>query len=37
VMTALLTTLLSVVVYLAVSTVSRRVAKPAQPVYAITR
>ena len=37
VMTALLTTLLSVVVYLAVSTVSRRVSKPAQPVYAITR
>lgn len=37
VMTALLTTLLSVVVYLAVSTVNRRVSKPAQPVYAITR
>ncbi len=37
VMTAFLTTLLSVVVYLAVSTVNRRVSKPAQPVYAITR
>ena len=37
VMTALLTTLLSVVVYLVVSTVNRRVSKPAQPVYAITR
>lgn len=37
VLTAFLTTLLSVVVYLAVSTVSRRVSKPAQPVYAITR
>ena len=37
VMTAFLTTLLSVVVYLVVSTVNRRVAKPAQPVYAITR
>lgn len=37
VITAFLTTLLSVVVYLAVSTVNRRVSKPAQPVYAITR
>ena len=37
VMTAFLTTLLSVVVYLVVSTVNRRVSKPAQPVYAITR
>jgi uncharacterized membrane protein len=37
VMTAFLTTILSVVVYLVVSTVNRRVSKPAQPVYAITR
>ncbi len=37
VMTAFLTTLLSVVVYLVVSTVNRRVSKPAQPGCAITR
>ena len=36
-MTAFLTTLLSVVVYLVVTTINGRVSKPAQPVYAITR
>ena len=36
-LTALFTTLLSIVVYLAVSRVSTRVQKPAQPLYAVTR
>jgi len=34
---AVLTTLLSIVVYMSVSRVSKRVTKPAQPVYAITQ
>jgi uncharacterized membrane protein len=37
VLTALLTTLLSVVIFLIVTAVNGRVSKPAQPVYAITR
>ena len=37
VLTALLTTLLSVVIYLIVTAINGRVSKPAQPVYAITR
>jgi len=36
-LTAILTTLLSIAVFLVVSTISTRVSKPAQPVYAITR
>jgi hypothetical protein len=36
-LTALFTTLLSVVVYKIISMVSTRVSKPAQPVFAITR
>ncbi|HIE84937.1 MAG TPA: hypothetical protein EYQ00_14350 [Dehalococcoidia bacterium] len=36
-LTALFTTLLSIVVYLAVSRVSTRVQKPSQPLYAVTR
>ena len=36
-LTALFTTLLSIVVYLAVSRVSNRVHKPSQPLYAVTR
>lgn len=36
-MTALLTTLLSVVIYIAISTINGRISKPAQPVYAVTR
>ncbi len=36
-LTATLTTLLSIVVYMVVSTISTRVSKPAQPVFAITR
>jgi hypothetical protein len=36
-LTAVLTTLLSIVVYLVISTVSTRVSKPAQPVYAVVR
>jgi uncharacterized membrane protein required for colicin V production len=36
-LTALFTTLLSIVVYLAVSRVSNRVQKPSQPLYAVTR
>ena len=36
-LTALFTTLLSIVVYLGVSRVSTRVQKPAQPLYAVTR
>ena len=34
---AILTTLLSIVVFLGVSNISSRVSKPAQPVYALTR
>lgn len=34
---AILTTLLSIVVFLTVSRLSKRVSKPAQPVYAITQ
>jgi hypothetical protein len=34
---AVLTTLLSIVVYMTVSSISKRVSKPAQPVYAITQ
>jgi len=36
-LTALLTTLLSIVIYMIVSGISTRVSKPAQPVFAITR
>ena len=36
-LTAMLTTLLAVLVYIGVSRVSTRVQKPAQPMYAITR
>jgi di/tricarboxylate transporter len=36
-LTAVLTTLLSVIVYLVISSINGRVQKPAQPVYAITR
>jgi di/tricarboxylate transporter len=36
-LTAILTTLLSIAVFLVISTISTRVSKPAQPVYAITR
>ena len=36
-LTALFTTLLSVIVYKVVSMVSTRVSKPAQPVFAVTR
>lgn len=36
-LTAVLTTLLSVIVYLIISNINGRVQKPAQPVYAITR
>jgi hypothetical protein len=36
-LTALFTTLLSIVVYLAVSRLSTRVQKPSQPLYAVTR
>jgi hypothetical protein len=36
-LTALFTTLLSVVVYQVVSRISTRVSKPAQPVFAVTR
>lgn len=34
---AILTTLLSIIVYLTISRISTRVSKPAQPVYAITQ
>lgn len=34
---AVLTTLLSIIVYMTVSSISKRVSKPAQPVYAITQ
>ncbi len=36
-LTAILTTLLSIAVFLVVSNISTRVSKPAQPVFAITR
>lgn len=36
-LTAVLTTLLSIAVYMIVSGISTRVSKPAQPVFAITR
>lgn len=36
-LTAILTTLLSIAVYMIVSGISTRVSKPAQPVFAITR
>lgn len=36
-LTAILTTLLSIVVFMIVSGISTRVSKPATPVYAITR
>ena len=36
-LTAVLTTLLSVIVYLIISNINGRVQKPAQPVYAIIR
>ena len=36
-LTAVLTTLLSVIVYLIISNINGRVKKPAQPLYAITR
>ena len=36
-LTAILTTLLSVIVFLIISTINGRVTKPAQPVFAITR
>jgi len=36
-LTALFTTLLSIVVYLGISRVSTRVRKPVQPLYAVTR
>ena len=36
-LTAMLTTLLAVLVYIGVSRVSTRVQKPTQPLYAITR
>jgi hypothetical protein len=36
-LTAVLTTLLSIIVFLTVSRLSTRVSKPVQPVYAITR
>jgi hypothetical protein len=36
-LTAILTTLLSIAVYLVISSISTRVSKPVKPVYAITR
>jgi len=36
-LTAILTTLLSIAVYLVIARISTRVSKPAQPVFAITR
>ena len=36
-LTAVLTTLLSVVVYMVISNINGRVKKPAQPIFAITR
>ena len=37
VLTALMTTLLSIIVFMVISRINGRVKKPAQPVYAITR
>ena len=36
-LTALLTTLLSILVYVGISRVSTRVQKPSQPIFAVTR
>ena len=36
-LTALITTLLSIVVYMILSTMSKKVSQPAQPMYAVTR
>jgi len=36
-LTAILTTLLSIAVYMVIARISTRVSKPAQPVFAITR
>jgi len=36
-LTAILTTLLSIAVYMIISGISTRVSKPAQPVYAVSR
>lgn len=36
-LTALMTTLLSIIVYMIISRFNKKVTKPAQPVYAITR
>jgi putative effector of murein hydrolase len=36
-LTALFTTLLSVIVYMVISRISKRVKKPSAPVYAVTR
>jgi len=36
-LTALMTTLLSIIVFMVVSRFSKKVTKPAQPVYAVTR
>ena len=36
-LTAVLTTLLSIIVFMVISRINGRVKKPAQPVYAITR
>jgi len=36
-LTAIATTLLSIIVYMVISRVSSRVSKPAQPVFAVTR
>lgn len=37
VVTALMTTLLSIIVYMVISRFNKKITKPAQPVYAITR
>jgi hypothetical protein len=36
-LTALITTLLSIFVYMVLSTVSKKVSQPVQPMYAVTR
>ena len=36
-LTAILTTLLSIVFFLVISRLSKRVSKPVQPIYAVTR
>jgi hypothetical protein len=36
-LTAILTTLLSIVFFLVISRMSKRVSKPVQPIYAVTR